>query len=112
MRSGGASRLGLAVIVAALIGSAIGCASFSDPKRGWGPPPPNNGAPVAAQQGAPTMVQTTGMRLTKKDESVKVPSWIRVQDCAVVAISTPSRYACPDGRVYTGTELYEARSGN
>ena len=99
-------------MVAAFIGSAIGCASFSDPKRGWGPPPPNNGAPVAAQQGAPTMVQTTGMRLTKKDESVKVPSWIRVQDCAVVAISTPSRYACPDGRVYTGSELYEARSGN
>jgi hypothetical protein len=79
---------------------------------GWGPTPPNTGAPVAAQQGAPRFVQTTGMRMTDKEEAVKVPSWIRVQDCAVVAISSPSRYACPDGRVYTGPELYQARSGS
>ena len=57
------------------------------------------GAPVAAQQGAPTVVQTTGMVVTKKEEAVKVPSWVRVQDCAIVAISSPSRYACPDGKV-------------
>jgi hypothetical protein len=50
--------------------------------------------------------------MTDREEVVNVPSWIRVQDCAVVAISTPSRYACPDGRVYTGTELYQARTGN
>jgi hypothetical protein len=115
MKSGAILRIGFAALTAALIGSVAGCSSSSDflsNKRGWGSPPPNNGASVAAQQGAPTMVQTTGMRLTQKDESVKVPPWIRVQDCAVVAISTPSRYACPDGRVYTGTELYEARSGN
>ena len=108
-------RFGLAAIAAAVLGSVAGCASFNEfatTKRGWGPPPPNNSAPVAAQQGAPAMVQTTGMRLTQKDESVKVPSWIRVQDCAIVAISTPSRYACPDGRVYTGTELYESRTAN
>jgi len=115
MKSGAVRRFGLVMMTSMLVGSVAGCSSSSDflsNKRGWGPPPPNNGAPVAAQQGAPTMVQTTGMRLTQKDESVKVPSWIRVQDCAVVAISTPSRYACPDGRVYTGTELYESRTAN
>jgi hypothetical protein len=52
------------------------------------------------------------MKLTDKEEAAKAPSWIRVQDCAVVAISTPSRYACPDGKVYTGTELYKSRSGS
>jgi hypothetical protein len=52
------------------------------------------------------------MKVTLKQEEVKVPSWIRVQDCAIVAISTPSRYACPDGKVYTGTELYQGRSGS
>jgi hypothetical protein len=79
---------------------------------GWGPVSPNTGAPVAAQQGAPRFVQTTGMKLTDKEEGAKAPSWIRVQDCAVVAISTPSRYACPDGKVYTGTELYKSRTGS
>jgi hypothetical protein len=49
------------------------------------------------------------MRLTKKEEAVKVPSWIRVQDCAIVAISSPSRYHCPDGKVYTSFELARAR---
>jgi hypothetical protein len=49
------------------------------------------------------------MRLTKKEEAVKVPSWIRVQDCTIVAISSPSRYACPDGKVYTSFELARAR---
>ena len=52
------------------------------------------------------------MHLTDKEQAAKPPSWIRVQDCAVVAISTPSRYACPDGKVYTGTELYQSRSGS
>jgi hypothetical protein len=52
------------------------------------------------------------MKLTDKEEAAKAPSWIRVQDCAVVAISTPNRYACPDGKVYTGTELYKSRSGS
>ena len=56
--------------------------------------------------------QTTAMQLTDKQEAAKSPSWIRVQDCAIVAISTPSRYACPDGKVYTGTELYQSRSGS
>jgi hypothetical protein len=98
----------LAVIVGAMLGSAAGCSSSAV----WGPTPPNNGAPVAAQQGAPRFTQTTGMKLTDKEKSAKPPSWIRVQDCAIVAISTPSRYACPDGKVYTGTELYKSRSGS
>jgi hypothetical protein len=68
--------------------------------------------PASAQQGAPPFVQTTGMRLTAKQEGVKVPSWIRVQDCAIVAISSPSRWACPDGKVYTSFELYRARAGS
>lgn len=116
MNRGAVGRFGLAAILAAVMGSAVGCASvagITGSKGGWGPTPPGNGAPVAAQQGAPAMVQTTGMGpITEKQASVKVPSWIRVQDCAIVAISTPSRYACPDGRVYTGTELYQARSGS
>jgi hypothetical protein len=52
------------------------------------------------------------MNLTGKEKEVTVPSWIRVQDCAIVAISSPSRYACPDGKVYTGIELYQSRSGS
>jgi hypothetical protein len=110
MRLRGLGRFGLSLIAGGTLAIAAGCTSIS--MSGWGPTPPNTGAPVAPQQGAPTMVQTTGMRLTEKQEAVKVPSWIRVQDCAIVAISTPSRYACPDGRVYTGSELYQARSGS
>lgn len=51
------------------------------------------------------------MRITKKEEAVSVPPWIRVQDCAIVAISSPTRYACPDGKVYTSFELSRARTG-
>jgi hypothetical protein len=100
-------RVGLGLIAGATLAMAAGCASMS----GWGPTPPRSGAPVAAQQGAPRFVQTTGMKLTEKEEAVKVPSWIRVQDCTIVAISSPSRWACPDGKVYTGNELYHARNG-
>jgi hypothetical protein len=84
---------------------AAGCAT-----AGWGPPPPVTNAPVAAQQGAPRFVATTGMRVTPKQEEVKVPSWIRVQDCTIIALSSPSRWACPDGKVYTSFELYRNRS--
>lgn len=87
---------------------ATGCASTA----GWGPPPAVTAAPVSAQQGAPRFAPTTGMRLTRKEEAVQVPSWIRVQDCAIVAISSPSRYACPDGKVYTSFELSRARTGS
>jgi hypothetical protein len=107
MNSGAIARFGLGLIAGAALGLVTGCASTA----GWGPPPPATG-PVAAQQGAPRFVQTTGMRLTQKEEEVKVPSWIRVQDCAIVAISSPSRFACPDGKVYTGIELYQARVGS
>ena len=106
MKLGAIGRFGLAVIAGAALGLGTGCST-----AGWGPPPPATG-PVAAQQGAPRFVETSGMRLTQKEEEVKVPSWIRVQDCAIVAISSPSRFACPDGKVYTGIELYQARVGS
>src|SRR5271167_1774966 len=70
MRLGAIGRLGLIVIAGAVLGSATGCTSI--PMAGWGPPSPNTGAPVAAQQGAPRFVQTTGMRVTDKEETVKV----------------------------------------
>jgi hypothetical protein len=110
MRLGAIGRFGLAVIAGATLGSATGCFSTN----GWGPAPPvtATATPVAAQQGAPRFVPTTGMNLTDKEKEVKVPSWIRVQDCAIIAISSPSRYACPDGKVYTGVELYQGRSGS
>jgi len=107
MKFGTVCRLGLRLIVGGALTIVTGCST-----AGWGPPPPMTGAPVSAQQGAPRFVQTTGMRLTPKEEEVKPPSWIRVQDCAIVAMSSPSRYACPDGKVYTGTELYGTRSSN
>jgi hypothetical protein len=112
MKRGRVGRFGLAVIAGATLGLATGCSSSAVSMAGWGPAPPNTGAPVAAQQGAPRFTRTTGMKLTDKEEAAKAPPWIRVQDCAVVAISTPSRYACPDGKVYTGTELYKSRSGS
>jgi hypothetical protein len=98
----------LELLLGASVLFAAGCASTA----GWGPPPPATAAPVSAQQGAPRFVQTSGMRVTLKQEEVKVPSWIRVQDCAIVAISSPSRWACPDGKVYTSFELYRGRSGS
>jgi hypothetical protein len=107
MKLGVIGRFGLAVTAAAALGLAMGCS----PLAGWGPTPPATG-PVAAQQGAPRFVQTTGMSLTPKEEAVKVPSWIRIQDCTIVAVSSPSRYACPDGRIYTNRELYGGRTGS
>jgi hypothetical protein len=108
MKLGAVGRFGLGVITGVALAMLAGCASMA----GWGPPPPATPGPVAAQQGAPQFVQTTGMKLTKKEEAVKVPSWVRVQDCALVAISSPSRFACPDGKVYTTFELYRARAGS
>jgi hypothetical protein len=109
MKKGAVGRVGLRLIVSGALAIAAGCASMG----GWGsPPPPSSAAPVASQQGAPRFVQTTGMKLTEKEQAVKVPSWIRVQDCTIVAISSPSRYACPDGKVYTSNELYQARKGS
>lgn len=108
MKRGTIGRIGLGLIAGGALAIAAGCTSMG----GWGPTPANTVAPVAAQQGAPRFVQTTGMKLTEKEEAVKVPSWIRVQDCTIVAISSPSRYACPDGKVYTSGELYHARNGS
>lgn len=100
------ARLGLSWFAGAALAIA-GCASAA----GWGPPPAETG-PVTAQHGAPRFVQTTGMKLTKEHKAAKVSPWVRVQDCAIVAISTPTRYACPDGKVYTSFQLYRSRSGN
>jgi len=99
------NRLGLGLLAGAGLLLASGCASTA----GWGPSPANTGAPVSAQQGAPRNVQTTGMRLPVSEAQVTAPPWIRVQDCAIVAISTPSRYACPDGKVYTNFQLSRSR---
>jgi outer membrane protein OmpA-like peptidoglycan-associated protein len=98
---------GLRLLLGATLLFAAGCASTA----GWGPaaPMPAN-ATVPAQQGAPRFVQTTGMRLTAAEKEVEVPPWIRVQDCAIVAISSPARWACPDGKVYTSFELSRART--
>lgn len=101
-------RFGLGLVAGAALAIATGCASTA----GWGPAPPITPTSASAQHGAPRFVQTTGMRLTKKDEEVQVPPWVRVQDCAIVSISSPSRYACPDGKVYTSFQLYRARSGS
>jgi outer membrane protein OmpA-like peptidoglycan-associated protein len=107
MKLGGVGRFGLGLIASAALAIATGCASTA----GWGPAPPMTATPVSAQEGAPRFVQTTGMTLTKKEAAVKVPSWVRVQDCSIVAISSPTRYACPDGKVYTTFELSRARTG-
>jgi hypothetical protein len=32
-----------------------------------------------------------------------------VQDCGIVGISSPTRYACPDGKVYTSFALEKQR---
>jgi hypothetical protein len=95
-----------------LLGASMLCAAGCALTAGWGPPPPKTPASVSAQQGAPPFVQTTGMRLTATQKSVEPPSWIRVQDCALVAVSSPTRYACPDGKVYTSFELSRARTGS
>ena len=55
------------------------------------------------------MVQTTGMRLTKKQEAVKVPSWIRVQDCAIVGDLVAEPLRLPRRQGLHGHELYQAR---
>lgn len=46
--------------------------------------------------------------MAKNAEAAKIPPNVRVQDCAIVAISSPSRFAC-DGKVYTSFQLYRAR---
>ena len=107
MKLGGVARLGMGLMAGAALAIATGCASTA----GWGPAPANTGAPVTEQHGAPRFVQTTGMRRTAEHAEVTAPPWIRVQDCAIVAISTNSRYACPDGKVYTNFQLSRARTG-
>jgi hypothetical protein len=84
-----------------------GCASTA----GWGPPPTATSAEAAAAKGgAPAFRSTTaiGGTLAKRSQGVKVPPNVRVQDCAIVAISSPARFAC-DGKVYTSFELESAQ---
>lgn len=108
MKLGTVSRFGLGLIAGGALAIATGCASTA----GWGPTPPMTPVPASAQSGAPRFVQTTGMRLTKAHKEAEVPPWIRVQDCAIVAISSPTRFACPDGKVYTTFQLYRSRAGS
>jgi outer membrane protein OmpA-like peptidoglycan-associated protein len=107
MKLGGVSRFGLGLVAGAALATIAGCASTA----GWGPPPTSAPVPASAPEGAPRFVKTTGMNLTAEQAAVKVPPGIRVQDCAIVAISSPTRYACPDGKVYTTFELSRARTG-
>ena len=105
MKLGGVRRFGLGLVAGAALAIATGCST-----AGWGPAPANTGVASGAH-GAPPMVMTTGMRLHEQEGEVNVPPWIRVQDCAIVAISTNSRYACPDGKVYTNFQLSRSRTG-
>jgi hypothetical protein len=105
---GSACLKGLRLLLGALALFAAGCALTA----GWGPPPPDTGGQVSAQQGAPRFVSTTAMRLTSKQKEVEAPPSIRVQDCTVVAISSPSRWACSNGKVYTSFQLYRGRSSS
>jgi outer membrane protein OmpA-like peptidoglycan-associated protein len=107
MKLGGVSRFGLGLVAGAALATITGCASTA----GWGPAPTTAPVPASAPEGAPRFVKTTGMNLTAKEAEVKVPPGIRVQDCAIVAVSSPTRYACPDGKVYTTFELSRARTG-
>ena len=111
MKLGGVGRFGVGLIAGAALAIATGCASYG----GWGAAPPMTGTP-ASGHGAPRFVETTGLGAphptrAMHPEEVIVPPWIRVQDCAIVAISSPSRYACPDGKVYTTFDLARARTG-
>lgn len=91
------------------VGAALAVCSAGCSTAGWGPPPPATAADVSTQSGAPRFVKTTGMRLTKAHHAVQVPPNIRVQDCGVVVISSPARYVCPNGKVYTTFQLARAR---
>ena len=105
MKVGKVDRLGLRLLAGVALVIASGCST-----AGWGPAPPNTGGPVSEGHGAPRFVQTTGMKLTAKQKAVEAPPWIRVQDCAIVAISSPARWACPDGKVYTSFQLSRSRT--
>lgn len=79
-RSKGFCSWRLMIVSAVMIASAAGCATIqSTVTPAWTPS------------------QTAG--------TARVP---RVEDCAIVAISTPSRYAC-NGKVYTSYQLAKMR---
>jgi len=68
---------------AAIAAMAAGCAVATMPSGGgWGPPP-------------------TKMVTTADGKRVVDP---RVQDCAIVGIGSPTKYAC-NGKVYTSIQL-------
>ncbi len=69
----------LALVSAVMIASGAGCAFQSALTPSWTPS------------------QTAG--------TARVP---RIQDCAIVSISSPSKYAC-NGKVYTSFQLAKAR---
>src|SRR5690242_17121681 len=93
MKLGGVGRFGVRLIAGAVLAIATGCASYA----GWGSGPPMTPTPASAQSGEPRVRETSGIgaphptKAMHPDEVV-VPPWIRVQDCAIVAISSPSRY--------------------
>jgi hypothetical protein len=68
--------------------------------------------PAAAHMGAagtaaPTYAAVGGAAKTEKPKITTAPPL--VQDCGVVAISTPARYAC-NGKTYTSFQLTKMRA--
>ena len=105
MKLGGVGRFGLGLVAGAALAIATGCASTA----GWGPTPPVTATSPSAGHGAPRFAETSGLGAFTWRET-EVPPWVRVQDCAIVAISSPDRWACPDGKVYTSSDLARART--
>jgi OmpA-OmpF porin, OOP family len=105
MKLGGVGRFGVRLIAGASLAIATGCASYG----GWGAAPPMTATAASSGHGAPRFAETSGLGAFTWRETA-VPPWVRVQDCAIVAISSPDRWACPDGKVYTSFDLSRART--
>jgi hypothetical protein len=90
-----------------LAGTALTLCSAGCSTAGWGPAPVATAAPMA-QRHALSSAHDPGTHLAM-DPAKKIPPNIRVQDCGVVTISSPSKYVCPNGKVYTTFDLARAR---
>ncbi len=86
-----------------LAGALAGCASMG----GAAAAPPSAAHMTVPAAGAPTYPAAGGAAKAEKPKLTTPPPL--VQNCGLVAISTPARYAC-NGKTYTSFQLTKIRS--
>ena len=107
MKLGGVGRFAVGLIAGAALAIATGCASYA----GWGATPPVTAPSATAGHGRPSIRRDDrdcGAFTKRETDSCRHGSGCRT--ARSLRFLRPSRWACPDGKVYTSFDLARART--